>query len=132
MELHNGCARQVVIQRSDLLARQLPEESSVRDCQSSEYLSPCVVLVGRVGPYEGDAVWYVVDDVCGQDGSVWLGEEGDDGYESVRSALHDLLDGFGVSETVDCQEGQRKEKAVRRGGQGMGGVSGTELWRRGC
>ena len=132
MELHHRCAGQVVVQRSDLLTWQLSEESSVRDCQSSEYLPAYLVLVGRFGLYERDAVWHVVDDVCGQDGSVWLGEEGDDGYESVRSALHDLLDGFGVSETVDCLEGQRKEKAVRRGGQGMGGVSGTELWRRGC
>lgn len=91
-------------------------------------MSACLVLVGRVGSYEEDAVWYMVDDVCGQDRSVWLGEEGDDGCESFGAALHDLLGSSGVSETLDCLEGPGKEKAVRRGGQGMGGVSGTKFW----
>ncbi|CAN9110845.1 unnamed protein product [Alternaria alternata] len=55
-------------------------------------------------------MWYMVDDVCCQNKSSWLGEEGHDGYESLRVTLHDLLGGSGVLEAVDCLEGKGEEE----------------------
>lgn len=60
-------------------------------------------------------MWHVVDDVCCQDKSIWLGEEGDDGYESFGIAFHDPLGGAGVLETVDGLEVEGKEGRVRGG-----------------
>jgi hypothetical protein len=57
-------------------------------------------------------MWYMVDDVCCQNKSSWLGEEGHDGYESLRVTLHDLLSGSGVLEAVDCLEGKGEEEKV--------------------
>jgi hypothetical protein len=57
-------------------------------------------------------MWYMVDDVCCQNRSSWLGEEGHDGYESLRVTLHDLLGGSGVLEAVDCLEGKGEEEKV--------------------
>jgi hypothetical protein len=49
MELYDGRAGQVLVQQGYLLSRQLLEADRVRDCQTYQHLSACVVLVGRGG-----------------------------------------------------------------------------------
>ena len=113
MELYDGRASQVLVQQGYLLSRQLFETGCVRGRQPYEHLSACVVLVGRGGLHEDNAMRHMVDDVCCQNKSFWLGEEGYDGYESLRVTLHDLLGGSGVSEAVDYLEGKGEEEKVR-------------------
>ena len=69
---------------------------------------------------------HMVDDVCCENKSFWLGEEGHDGYESFRVTLHDLLGGSGVLEAVDYLEGKREEERVRGRNQDVGRVSATK------
>ena len=113
MELYDGRAGQVLVQQGHLLSRQLFEAGRVRGRQPYEHLSACVVLVGRGGLHEDNAMRHMVDDVCCQNKSFWLGEEGYDGYESLRVTLHDLLGGSGVPEAVDYLEGKGEEEKVR-------------------
>jgi hypothetical protein len=113
MELYDGRASQVLVQQGYLLSRQLFETGCVRGRQPYEHLSACVVLVGRGGLHEDNAMRHMVDDVCCQNKSFWLGEEGYDGYESLRVTLHDLLGGSGVPEAVDYLEGKGEEEKVR-------------------
>ena len=113
MELYDGRASQVLVQQGYLLSRQLFETGCVRGRQPYEHLSACVVLVGRGGLHEDNAMRHMVDDVCCQNKSFWLGEEGYDGYESLRVTLHDLLGGSGVLEAVDYLEGKGEEEKVR-------------------
>ena len=113
MELYDGRASQVLVQQGYLLSRQLFETGCVRGRQPYEHLSACVVLVGRGGLHEDNAMRHIVDDVCCQNKSFWLGEEGYDGYESLRVTLHDLLGGSGVPEAVDYLEGKGEEEKVR-------------------
>ena len=113
MELYDGRASQVLVQQGYLLSRQLFETGCVRGRQPYEHLSECVVLVGRGGLHEDNAMRHMVDDVCCQNKSFWLGEEGYDGYESLRVTLHDLLGGSGVPEAVDYLEGKGEEEKVR-------------------
>ena len=113
MELYDGRASQVLVQQGYLLSRQLFEAGCVRGRQPYEHLSACVVLVGRGGLHEDNAMRHMVDDVCCQNKSFWLGEEGYDGYESLRVTLHDLLGGSGVPEAVDYLEGKGEEEKVR-------------------
>jgi hypothetical protein len=110
---YDGRASQVLVQQGYLLSRQLFETGCVRGRQPYEHLSACVVLVGRGGLHEDNAMRHMVDDVCCQNKSFWLGEEGYDGYESLRVTLHDLLGGSGVPEAVDYLEGKGEEEKVR-------------------
>jgi hypothetical protein len=71
-----------------------------------------VVLVGRRGQDEEDAMWDVGHDVCGQDEFVWLGKESHDGNEFVRVVLYCVLGGCIILEAMGGVEDKDQEEGV--------------------